>query len=118
MTYFGMRLSSLRKEDSMTQLELANSIGVKKSTIGMWENGKREPDFEMLETIADFFNVPISTFFPPDSSGPENKKTVTIDSDGLDELDMKFVQMIKQLSDQEKQMLVAQMEGLLRTRGQ
>ena len=64
MTYFGIRLQSLRKQDNLTQLQLATALGVKKSTIGMWENGNREPNFEMLESIADYFNVPIATFFP------------------------------------------------------
>lgn len=63
LTYFGIRLHSLRKQDNLTQLQLANALGVKKSTIGMWENGKREPDFETLEAIADYFNVTINTFF-------------------------------------------------------
>ena len=70
MTYFGIRLQSLRKQDNLTQLQLATALGVKKSTIGMWENGNREPDFEMLEAIADYFNVPIATFFPSVNLGP------------------------------------------------
>lgn len=34
-------------------------IGISRSTIGMYETGAREPDFETLEKIADFFNVDI-----------------------------------------------------------
>lgn len=64
MTYIGSRLRYLRKQDCVTQQQLADKIGVAKSTISMYENGQREPDFETLEAIADFFNVKMSTFFP------------------------------------------------------
>ncbi|MCQ2439450.1 MAG: helix-turn-helix transcriptional regulator [Oscillospiraceae bacterium] len=47
----------------MTQQDLANALGVSKSTISLYENGNREPDFEMMERIADHFNVNMSTFF-------------------------------------------------------
>ena len=63
MTYLGARLRSLRKQDDLNQSVVANAIGVARSTISMWESGEREPDFEALEALADYFNVPISTFF-------------------------------------------------------
>lgn len=64
MTYLGARLRSLRKQDDLNQSVVANALGVARSTISMWESGEREPDFEALEALADYFNVPISTFFP------------------------------------------------------
>ena len=47
----------LRKRAGLSQQELADALGISRSTIGMYETGKREPDFETLEAIADFFNV-------------------------------------------------------------
>lgn len=49
----------LRTSSRLTQAELAEKIGISRSTIGMYETGAREPDFETLEAIADFFNVDI-----------------------------------------------------------
>lgn len=72
MTYFGIRLQSLRKQDGLTQLQLATALGVSKSSIGMWETGGREPDFETLEAIADYFNVPIGTFFSNENWNSQN----------------------------------------------
>ena len=57
MGSFQSVLKSLRKSFGLTQHELANKLDVSRSTIGMYENGSREPDYETLETIADFFNV-------------------------------------------------------------
>ena len=50
-------LKSLRTSHGLTQDELAKSLKMSRSTIGMYEKGAREPDFETLEAIADFFNV-------------------------------------------------------------
>lgn len=50
----------LRKREGYTQTELAKRLGISRSTVGMYESGKREPDFEMLEAIADLFNVSMS----------------------------------------------------------
>lgn len=54
---FGSVLKALRSEHDLTQRQLGEALGVSESTIGMYERGHREPDFEMLETIADYFNV-------------------------------------------------------------
>lgn len=47
----------LRLASGLTQAEMAEKLGISKSTISMYENGNREPDYEILERIADFFNV-------------------------------------------------------------
>lgn len=57
MSTFSNRLRDLRREKKMTQDELAKVLGISKSAVSMYENGNREPDFETLEAIADFFNV-------------------------------------------------------------
>ncbi len=57
MGEFAKRLKNLRLNKHLTQDELAPELGISRSTLGMYETGKREPDFETLETIADFFNV-------------------------------------------------------------
>lgn len=73
MNYFGIQLKTLRLQNSLTQSELGSRLGIAKSTISLYESGKREPDFETLEKFADFFNVPMSTFFP----NGEHPATVT-----------------------------------------
>jgi transcriptional regulator with XRE-family HTH domain len=57
MSTFGKILRALRNENDLTQVQLANKLGLAFSTISMYERGEREPDFETLEAIADFFNV-------------------------------------------------------------
>ena len=54
---FRTRLKQLRKERNINQRELSEYLKVAPSTISMYENGQREPNFEVLEVLADFFNV-------------------------------------------------------------
>lgn len=54
---FGDVLKQLRLESKLTQKEFAHIIGLSESTIGMYERNQREPAFEVLEAIADYFNV-------------------------------------------------------------
>ena len=57
MANFSDRIKSLRVERGITQEQLAAMLKVSRSTIGMYESGRREPDFETSEAIADIFNV-------------------------------------------------------------
>lgn len=57
MADFKDRLKKLRIENNLTQSDLALELDISRSTIGMYETGKREADYETLEAIADFFNV-------------------------------------------------------------
>lgn len=50
-------LKALRKERGLTQDQLAQELGISRSSVSMYERGEREPDFETLEVIADYFNV-------------------------------------------------------------
>lgn len=70
MASFKEMLKYLRVRDNLSQAELADKLGVAKSTISMYEVGKREPDFETLEAIADFFNVDMNFLLGKD--GAEN----------------------------------------------
>lgn len=57
---FPERLKQLRKEKGMTQIELAQSLGVSSGTVAMWETGKRKPQFETLNKLCDLFDRSLS----------------------------------------------------------
>lgn len=57
MINFGERLRMLRTRKGLSQLDFAKQIKISKSAVNMYERGEREPSFEVLETIADYFNV-------------------------------------------------------------
>ena len=68
MATFKDMLKYLRNREHLSQSELADKLGVAKSTISMYEVGKREPDFETLESIADLFNVDMNFLLGKDGS--------------------------------------------------
>lgn len=55
----GNKLRALREKKGLLQKELANEIGISTSTIGMYEQGRREPDFETVKKLANYFGVSI-----------------------------------------------------------
>lgn len=59
--YIGEQIKVMCKSRRMTQADLAKAIGQSSSSITMYETGRRTPDFETLEAIADVFNVPLSS---------------------------------------------------------
>ena len=55
----GTFLQSLRKEQGMTQEQLAERFGVSSRTVSRWETGSNMPDVGMLMELADFYHVDI-----------------------------------------------------------
>ncbi|MCK8827703.1 helix-turn-helix transcriptional regulator [Natroniella acetigena] len=59
MADFKDRLKKLRKENKLYQKDLANRLNVGRTTIANYEQGSRFPDKNMLNNLADFFNVSV-----------------------------------------------------------
>lgn len=55
---FGACLRSVRVKRRFTQPFMAASLGIALRTYQFYEQGKRQPDFEMLVAIADLLEVP------------------------------------------------------------
>ena len=56
---FSKRLRILRENKGYNQEKLANMCGLSTSTIGMYEQGRRQPDNDTLVKLADIFDVSI-----------------------------------------------------------
>lgn len=55
--YIGNRLKQLRIEYGILQKDLAEQLQLSQQTISLYESSKRQPDYDTLRTIAEFFNV-------------------------------------------------------------
>ena len=53
----GQRIASLRKEKSLTQEELAETLGVSAQAVSKWENDVSCPDIMLLPRLADILGV-------------------------------------------------------------
>lgn len=56
---FGTILKNLRLEKNITQKDLAKHLGVSDRSVGYYETGQRTPPPDILEKIADYFNVTV-----------------------------------------------------------
>lgn len=53
----GEKIKELRKKAGITQLELAKELKISPSTVGMYEQGRREPDNNMVLRLCQIFNT-------------------------------------------------------------
>ena len=76
---FKDRLKELRKRKGLSQVTLAEKLGLSKSTIGAYETGDISPSLEALNLIADFFNVDINYLL-----GKEDGSTYYLDPEAAE----------------------------------
>lgn len=55
----GDRLKKLRSTQNLSQQELADKLNISRGTYAHYEINKRQPDYNTLKKISDFFNVSI-----------------------------------------------------------
>ena len=54
---FSARIKELRLDKQLSQADLAKAMSVNQRTISNWEKAVRQPDFETLAMLAEFFQV-------------------------------------------------------------
>lgn len=56
----GRFIAELRKENKMTQIDLANKLGITDRAISKWENGRGMPDLSLLTPLCEILDVSIN----------------------------------------------------------
>ena len=84
---FGTRLKELRKQNGLTQQQLAERVGVTKSVISFYELKERAPSPDVLTKLSYIFHVSTDYLL-----GIDRNKTV--DVTGLSDEDIRAVQLI------------------------
>ena len=56
----GAVIKGLREKNTMTQLQLAEKLGVSDKTVSKWETAKGYPDITLLEPIAEAFRISVA----------------------------------------------------------
>ena len=78
MLFLGQKLRKLRKEQNLTQLELAQQVGITNGQISTIERGVSSPSLATLHRIARALNVPMTEFFED-----ERKKEIELVRKGM-----------------------------------
>lgn len=56
----GLFIAKLRKENNMTQQDLAEKLGVSDRTVGNWENGRNLPDVSLFKPLCNLLNITVN----------------------------------------------------------
>ena len=70
MYTIGERLRAARKQQGLTQTELAAVLHCRQNLICQWENGRRNPKQSSLERLAAALDVPLSELLAGDDIDP------------------------------------------------
>ena len=94
---FGQRIAKLRTERGMSQQQLAQMLGVKRSVISYYESGDRLPSFDVLIMLSKVFSVTTDYLL----KGQD--KTRGLDVTGLGEKEIEILSsMVNALHDAKK----------------
>lgn len=89
---FSERLKNLRKQAHLTQVDVAEKLGISQPAYASWERGNKKPTQENLVKIAQILNVSVDYLV----GNPENK------DDDLNNIELLFRMNSKGLTDKEK----------------
>ena len=78
------RLKQLRSENHLTQAQLAEILGIAKTTLAAYEQGKSEPNIELLIKLADYFCVTVDYLIGKTNCSNSDYQPIA-DSLGIDE---------------------------------
>jgi len=70
----GFRIAALRREAGMSQSDLAKQLQVSPSTVGMYEQGRREPSAEMLVNLSRVLGVSVDYLLTGSASEQETQQ--------------------------------------------
>ncbi len=70
---FAECLQELREDRNISRKELAAFLNISVSTLGMYEQGRREPNIDMLIKLADYFNVSLDFLVGRSANNEERK---------------------------------------------
>ena len=71
---FGAMIAAMRKKQGMTQLELAEKMGVTDKAVSKWERDLSFPDVDSIPRLAEIFDVTVDELMQVKSDSKENRK--------------------------------------------
>lgn len=70
----GKFIAEQRKQNNMTQLQLAEKLGITDRAVSKWENGKTMPDSSIMLELCDLLNITVSDLLNGEIVSTENYK--------------------------------------------
>lgn len=103
---FSERLKDLRKQAELTQVDVAEKLGISQPAYASWEHGVKKPTQENLVKIAQVLNVSVDYLL-----GNSEEKV-----DELDNIELLFRMNSKGLTDEEKKVFKKELIEFMKER--
>ena len=68
----GRFISKCRKEQKLTQSELAEQLGITDRSVSNWENGKNMPDLSLFKPLCEILNITINELLSGEKINKDN----------------------------------------------
>jgi transcriptional regulator with XRE-family HTH domain len=78
MKKYGELISKIRIKNGDTREDLAKKLGIPQSTFAKYERGERKVTPELLENIAEIYDVPVAALFGEEVELPEEFKKIGV----------------------------------------
>ncbi|WP_118984397.1 helix-turn-helix domain-containing protein [Photorhabdus sp. CRCIA-P01] len=105
----GERIYSLRRGLELTQVQVAEKIGVSMAAVSLWEKNKASPSSENLQKIAQVLQCSVSWLLDGEDSADNQATTYTIGSCSS----YRILKILDLLPDKEKAKIIEFAEELL-----
>ena len=103
-------IAQLRKDNRLSQRDLAKAINVSAGVIGSWETGRIQTAFESCIALADYFRISTDVLFDKDRLlKPEEYQQNKLSSES-----MKILQLFDELDEENKDILIGKAREMLK----
>lgn len=75
---FGKFIKEIRKNNNLTQKDLADKYNVTYQAVSKWENGKNMPDINLIKKMSKDFNISMDDMFDTKINSKKNNKLLLV----------------------------------------
>lgn len=109
-------LKKLRKAAKRTQVQMANYLGITQQAYAMYELGTRTPPIDVIQKIADYFNVTIDYILERNNDNTWTTKTEIRDEDSkpiYPNLSPELLDLLNALTPEQQEKAIVFIKGML-----
>lgn len=92
----GRFIASCRKQKNLTQMQLAEKLGITDRAVSKWETGKAMPDSSVMLELCGILGISVNDLLSGEVVNVENYNA---------EMEKKLIEMVKEKENSDKQML-------------
>ncbi|WP_165006008.1 MULTISPECIES: helix-turn-helix transcriptional regulator [unclassified Enterococcus] len=109
---FPQRIKELRLKKKLTQQEVATHLGITRPAYTAYESGKREPDFAILQRLAELFDVTTDYLLGANQTPDWADKDDLVELDKLLDSNVNMAFNGENLTEEEKQRVKDVLTGI------